>query len=133
MKTIVDQLKRLWPKVDAAPFSIDEFTRSAADGIDFKLPPLLYQLKNPAFREEKEWRVLLTYKTDVDERTLPVKYFASRNKLTPYIEVEYKKISNPISAVLIGPKNITPAQVVKSFVQSNGVNADISVSSATYR
>lgn len=92
----------------------------------------LYTLKNHAFQEEKEWRLISHLMRDQDDQC---NFRVSNNNLIPFRSYLLEKYSNPIiNEVILGPKNITPEFVVKSFLKQKGFG-DVSVkrSSATYR
>jgi hypothetical protein len=101
----------------------------------FKILPTMFHmftLKNNAFKEEKEWR-LISYLLKGHEDKCDFRI--SGNRLTPYRSFLLKKLDIPvIKEVILGPKNITPEFVVRKFLQQNGFS-DVSVirSSATYR
>lgn len=92
----------------------------------------LYTLKNEAFREEQEWR-LISYllKGEGDK----CKFRISNDRLIPYRSFKLKEIDTPtIIEVILGPKNTTPEFVVSKFLQQSGfVGTSVRRSSATYR
>lgn len=91
-----------------------------------------YTLKNPAFSEEIEWRLLSYMLRDSGDSAL---FRAASNRLIPYREFSLEALpEKSISEVYIGPKNITPTYIVEKFLALNGFQ-DVSVkrSSATYR
>jgi hypothetical protein len=92
----------------------------------------LFTLKNHAFQEEQEWR-LISYllKGNGDKCDFRI----SGNRLTPYRSFPLKKIDTlAINEVILGPKNITPEFVVSKFLQQNGfVGVSVKRSVATYR
>jgi hypothetical protein len=92
----------------------------------------LFLLKSPAFREEKEWR-LLSYlvRGGVDtsfHRTL-------RDRLIPYRSYQLiQPERQPIIEVILGPKHLTPIKVIEDFLKQNGYGAvRVKRSEATYR
>ena len=79
----------------------------------FDVPDNMYMLKNKAFSEEAEWR-LVNYlgKTTLD----PASFRASGNRIIPYKEFELKPLDlKAIETIYVGPKNITPDFVIKRF------------------
>ncbi len=110
---------------------IESLSALAFERIDRKLPPLLYTMKNPAFEEEEEWRVVSTYSSAAIHPSLS--YQAGRNKISPFISLPLGNGENPISEVIIGPKNITPPAVVKAFLGQYAPDAEVRPSVATYR
>lgn len=92
----------------------------------------LYVFKNPAFAEEREWRLMsFLTKTDND----PCSFRASATGLIPYRAYEMLDLeTQPIYEVIIGPKNTTPEYVIqKLLLQSGFKDVRIRRSSATYR
>ena len=94
--------------------------------------PNLYILKNKAFSEERESRLISHLNRGKDDDSL---YRASENKLIPYRIVRLKELGAlAISKVFIGPKNITPKPVVEKFLKQEGFDqVTVEISSATYR
>lgn len=94
------------------------------------LQPIWFSFKNPAFREEQEWRVTVSllpiHQTD---------YRAANGRLIPYQELSFKDCDvPPIDCIRLGPKHPTPLRIVTSFLTDNGFK-DVSVlpSDASYR
>lgn len=93
----------------------------------------MYDLKNPAFIEEKEWRMLSTLFNYGD--TPECSFRSSGNKIIPYKEIKLADLGMPIiDEIILGPKHMTPPNVVSLMLASYG-HKDIKVrkSSATYR
>jgi hypothetical protein len=92
----------------------------------------MFAWKNEAFSEEREWR-LVSFMVRIPPDDCLIR--ADRNRLIPYRQFELKKLSETmISEVIIGPKNITPIEIVESLLKMNGFN-DVKVfrSKASYR
>jgi hypothetical protein len=100
-----------------------------------KLLPLLlqlYLLKSPAFREEKEWRVLTMLTTDGQDEDVP-SHRVVNNRIVPYLTVKLVEQS-PIVEVILGPKHGTPPKVVENFLKLNGYGlVKVRPSEASYR
>jgi hypothetical protein len=92
----------------------------------------LFRLKNPAFREEAEWRLISHLFNGLEEEC---EFRISAERLIPYRSVALKNLELPaIREVILGPKNITPEFVVRRFLEKNGFGGvTIKRSSATYR
>lgn len=91
-----------------------------------------YTIKNDAFKEESEWRLLTFFlnKPGNDH----VEYRPSGNQLTPYLPLDLSNHSKAISAVVIGPKNVTPKSIVEKFLSKcRFENVEVTNSRATYR
>jgi hypothetical protein len=107
----------------------------------FEILPKIYILKNRAFREEDEWRLISHLVRDFEPfkekpEWIAADYRVAKDRLIPYREVELKDLNGEkrINEVYIGPKNITPVFEVERFLYLKGFK-DVKVhrSSATYR
>ncbi|WP_168990481.1 DUF2971 domain-containing protein [Aureimonas flava] len=96
----------------------------------FELFPLFYQYKNPAFREELEWR-LIYYR--IAEKQMS--FFAKRDRIVPCKKFSFEgRHEYMITDVVIGPKNISDVSLVQEVMASRGYSAvTVRRSSATYR
>lgn len=92
----------------------------------------IFVLKNRAFSEEAEWRLISYLEKSSEDHAL---FRAASNRLIPYRQFELKSLEiNPINKIYVGPKNITPDFVIENFLQRNGFEGvEIERSSATYR
>jgi hypothetical protein len=107
--------------------------------------PHLYALKNPAFREEKEWRLLTlitpgnalavtTSEQPSGWKLFDMDYHAKPDRLVPFRSFGLAKTGfQPIREVVIGPKNITPESFVDGALRRYGVVAQVRRSTASYR
>lgn len=93
--------------------------------------------KNPAFKEEKECRIInLTYqnyKGDFIGVTSDIKFKASGKKLTSYFEYKFPK--NIVTEIVLGPKAEIDEKELYLFLEKNGYGDHIMIthSSASYR
>lgn len=87
----------------------------------------LFRFKNPAFSEEREWR-LYTLRSLSSESAL--KFRESGGVISPYMTFDFP--SSAVLSVRLGPTNRTPVRVVQSLLESCGFNARVLTSSATY-
>ncbi len=64
---------------------------------------LCAKFKSPAFREEREWRILQFLPPRTDH--LDVKFRATESRIVPYVELEFSADENrlPIDRVVVGP------------------------------
>lgn len=92
----------------------------------------LFLLKTPAFREEREWRLISYFVKPGGDIAM---YRALSDRIVPYREFSFNKSrKDAIVEVVLGPKNITPDYVVESFLKQNGFESfKISKSKASYR
>lgn len=89
-----------------------------------------YVTKNPAFQEEREWRLFKESEDDYKECS----YRVRGDALIPYMEVAFPtSVRRPIDHVIIGPKNRTPKKVFRTFLNSHNIHCVLDNSSATYR
>lgn len=98
-------------------------------GLNYKS---MYAMKNKAFSEEKEWRLITLFSKGSNDSSF---FRSCGNRLVPYKMVDLKDLKAPIiTKVFIGPKNITPDSLIRKLLIQNGFN-DVIVdrSSATYR
>lgn len=103
--------------------------------------PKLYILKNKAFIEENEWRLISYLLNDIEffkehTKMITAKHRLAKNSLIPYQEIELEELNNMkrINEVYIGPKNTTPNTEVERFLYLQGFK-DVKIfrSSASYR
>ncbi len=100
--------------------------------------PHLFEIKNPAFAEEREWRAM-TYliKPTIDEpRSLEALNFrAQMDRIVPYVAIDLEPLEAPsISEVVLGPRNITPIPVIERMLRALGwENVAVRRSTASYR
>jgi len=92
----------------------------------------LYKLKNPAFREETEWR-LISYLTKSERDECEIR--SSLDRIIPYRVFEIPENEDgPILKVILGPKNITPVSIVDALLKQRGYKrAEVVRSAASYR
>lgn len=80
-----------------------------------------FKFKNPAFSEEKEWR-LNTGAMHGRDMSDPVLYRGNGNKIVPYRECHFDTESNALVKVILGPKNMTPKSMVERMLINAGFN-----------
>ena len=91
--------------------------------------PKFFQQKNPAFKEEKEWRAVSDL---LKFRMFDIEFRPVGDRLVPYRPLEFDpKI---IAEVILGPKNQTPIDIVEAALQNFGYEGvSVKSSEATYR
>ncbi|MEG3620339.1 DUF2971 domain-containing protein [Magnetovibrio sp. PR-2] len=122
----------------------------------FRLAAMSFQAKNPAFGEEKEWRLIQhnfkKSQTGLEALAGDYDYYdpnrqditlrASREKITPSIQCKLPLAEMPLARALLpaiqevklGPKNLTDIKTIKFLVAKNKMGAPkITRSDATYR
>lgn len=75
----------------------------------------IFRLKHTGFIEEREWRLL-----KIDNNVPPGGFTGTTERIKPYIECNIYALKDPIIKVMIGPKNTTPAYVVKQVLENKG-------------
>lgn len=94
--------------------------------------PKLFLLKSPAFREEREWRLLThTIRGGNDKCS----YRALPDRVVPYRTCELLRPQGPrIVEVVLGPKHLTPPTVIEGLLKQHGYGAvRVKRSTVTYR
>lgn len=93
--------------------------------------PVLFTLKTAAFKEEKEWR-LIAHLSQLDHAC---EYQARPGMLVPFRTVVLPvERETPIVEVVLGPKHLTPINVVEGLLLRTGFGAaKVLRSAATYR
>lgn len=93
----------------------------------------MFEIKNPAFAEEIEWRLIsLSIKRPDNQQN---RFRACCEKIVPYLEVPLEGLDcRAISTVVLGPRHTTPPHVIKQMFH-NATLGDPTVikSAATYR
>jgi hypothetical protein len=124
------------------------------------LLPIVYSFKNPAFREEREWRggrVVAMASADWSTapsgraRNLPadkeqepggwvawalhqMEYRALVDRIVPYRAYPLDSATDVIREVILGPRNITPSLIATECLRRQGwYKASVRKSSASYR
>jgi len=106
-----------------------------------------YILKNPAFREELEWRLIAAFPTTRylrDPAGDPSAYWdlemmefrGLRDRIVPFVELKLDEVEErAVAEVILGPKNITPPRIVQAALARYGWGPSIPVkrSAASYR
>ena len=92
----------------------------------------LFRLKAPAFREEREWR-LLSYLVKGGEDHCS--HRVVHDRVIPYRKIELIEFErHPIVEVILGPKHGTPTKVVEDFLKKQGYGVvTVKRSEASYR
>lgn len=86
-----------------------------------------FTIKNPAFKEEQEWRLLLV---DYPSSVKALKFRQSNGLISPYIEIPIEL--GVISSVSLGPLHPTPERDIERLLKSSGVAIPVRKSTATY-
>ncbi|MDR7029822.1 DUF2971 domain-containing protein [Rhizobium rosettiformans] len=90
-----------------------------------------FAFKNPAFREENEWRLAMTVLAEHQ-----TEYRTAAGRLVPYKPISFPPRGDlpAIDEVVLGPKHTTPVRIVESFLRRCGHSgAKVRLSDASYR
>ena len=91
----------------------------------------LFIVKNPAFAEEREWRLL---SLDFRQPDFDVQFRSSGYAIVPYRSYPVETSAAPIKKVVLGPRNRSNESDVVRFLSLNGFkDVEVSRSTASYR
>lgn len=99
----------------------------------------LYTLKNPAFAEEKEWRIISHLfgeaKNDDFGGIRNMDFRAKTDRVVPFFRLSLEEISEKaIAEVVLGPKNVTPEKFIEALLLKYGwQGVTVHRSKASYR
>lgn len=109
-----------------------------------KLFNLSIFMKNPFFKEEKEWRIC--YCGDINPKIQTshillsnnfhmsdIEYYNRNKDIVPYIDLKFNTIPQLIKEVVIGPKCNARKNDIKMYLELNGINCSVDKSEGTYR
>ena len=104
----------------------------------FLLFPHLYEFKNPAFREEREWRLTSLVTPAETSQGFDVNRMDFRclsDRIIPYRNIPLEDVGKTaIVEVVLGPRNITPERIVEAALLRYGWGKiPVRRSSASYR
>jgi hypothetical protein len=115
---------------NSSPSSLVSMSKSYENGghdRETKTIASFYAQKNPAFSEEKEWRILLV---DYPSSISQLRYREANGLITPYLEIEIEV--DAISAVTLGPLHPTPERDIERMLRRFDSSARVRRSSASY-
>jgi hypothetical protein len=101
--------------------------------------PLLYTYKNPAFSEEKEWRLIYYIVSGSGETPVDMlkelSFVAKHDRIVPTFRIDLTPAEVPaISEIILGPRNITPEHMLSAVLAKHGfAGVRVRRSAATYR
>ena len=97
--------------------------------------PKFFQQKNPAFKEEKEWRAVAGFGKPVDRDN--IEFRSVGNRIVPYRSFNFDP--EIIAEVILGPTNQTPIDIVEIILEKFGYfgwaaeGLNVKKSEASYR
>ena len=122
------------PAATGEEADIDEAHRELLKYI-LTIVPSFYVLKNTAFEEEHEWRLMTSFARWRFRESHEFDFKARNAGIVPYINAIFKSDEpHPFADIVIGPRNSTPIDVVEKMMENIGY-PDVSVrkSKASYR
>lgn len=102
-------------------------------------------MKNPFFKEEKEWRICYLTDLQSDHKSSRIKiedglslsdvaYYSRKNDVIPYVDLSFNEsVNSIIKRVVIGPKCRASKREIEVFIKNNGIACDVVKSEGTYR
>lgn len=113
----------------------------ARSSLYLSLTPLIalcHWIKNPAFREEREWRLVSILSKALDPKSSVGEicdFKSMRDRIVPYRPIQLHRLEfDAIEAVVLGPRNITREDYLREVLVRHGFgNAEIRRSTASYR
>lgn len=95
--------------------------------------PNLYTVKHSAFKEEMEWRLLSLLGLEDDDDGIQYSY--KEGCIVPYKDLTLPEDRNGIiTRIILGPKHLTPPNIVRKFIESEGFgDVEVVKSEAPYR
>lgn len=98
-----------------------------------------YRVKNPAFCEEREWRLIsliLSYATEASSHgdLSKMDFRPGHDRIVPYRILPLGETVPCITEVVLGPKNITPTRYITAALERYGwKDVPVRISAASYR
>ena len=140
-KTQVDIINKLLNEITVSK----QITPNKIVEIALKLKQYSFIFKNPAFFEEREWRIIhtpLIIGSNQDDTTQIIgaisdcKFRVTSNDIAPYFLLSFseQKATSPITEIILGPKNKMVSNKLRTFLSMNNLkNVSIKLSNASYR
>ncbi len=105
---------------------------ASLSNIMLRLVDIMYKLKNPAFHEENESRLVVEVSRAYDD----CDFHMSGRKIVPHRTVAFGSVAPEITIerIVIGPRNPTAPDIIAAFLRKHDFFlTDIGLSTATYR
>jgi hypothetical protein len=99
----------------------------------------LYSLKNPAFAEEREWRLVSNVLRRSDDNEIGqlsrMDFRSLTDRLIPFRRIPLEELGQAaITEIILGPRNVTPEQIVRALLERHGwIGVAVRRSTASYR
>ena len=124
---------------------LEHMSRGQMIEMSLKFKQYSFVFKNPAFFEEREWRIIhtpLIFGNRKDDTTQIVgaisdcKFRATTNDIAPYFLLSFSEQKDipPIAEIILGPKNHMEMYKIRTFLSMNNLrNIPIKFSDTSYR
>ena len=141
-KQLISELK---PLAAESEDNIRQMSMVAFNRCFLKLFNYSIFMKNPFFKEEKEWRICYCANLGSDFRISNtiidgvlslsnVSYYSRKNDIVPYVDLSFKNSrDNIIKKIFIGSKCRASKKEIETYVRNYGVVCEVEKSSGTYR
>ena len=141
-KQLISELKPLASRTDG---NIRQDSLIAFNRCFLQLFRLSIFMKNPFFKEEKEWRICFCTDLKPNHNSSKIKiqdglslsnvaYYSRKNDVIPYVDLSFDRpASNIIKRVVIGPKCRASKKEIEIFMKNNGIACNVIKSEGTYR
>jgi DUF2971 family protein len=99
----------------------------------------LYAFKNPAFAEEREWRLIShlirSSKDDEVDKLVKMEFRPLIDRIIPFNKISLEALAQPsITEIILGPKNVTPENLIRAALRKYGwISVEVRRSTASYR
>lgn len=134
-KSLIEELKKLC-RNGLSQAELKEKSMKLFNVCFFKLFNLAVIMKNPFFKEEKEYRIfsLMDFnKTSMDFELYNIEYFNRKNDLVPYINFDFSNNKSIIKEIILGPKCNARTIDVENYLNSKDYLCKVRKTDGTYR
>ncbi len=100
-------------------------------------------VKNPFFKEEKEWRLTYCWNTNSCPKNVQITnnllltkidFYVRENNIVPYVDLDFSRQEHFVKEIIIGPKCKVTKENIKYFLKLNGIgDCEVKKSIGTYR
>lgn len=144
-KCAQELIKELKPLAKEPIGNIKQQSMLAFNKCFMQLFKLSIFMKNPFFKEEKEWRICHCINLNDQSETAKIhiedglalsniNHYSRQNDVVPYVDLAFDKSNiEVIKKIIIGPKCKAREKDIKIFLENNGIYCDVSESDGTYR
>lgn len=138
-KSLIEELKKLCRK-GLSKEELKEKSMKSFNACFFKLFNLAVIMKNPFFKEEKEYRIfsLIDFNGSNSSSIIvnnedSIDYFNRENDLVPYINFDFSKNKSIIKEIILGPKCNARTIDVENYLNSKDYLCKVRKTDGTYR